>query len=196
MTMIDRLSPRGVALTAGLIALSALGPSACVTTPTDGAALASPVASTTIQGYSLTASAPVVVQALNYKTGQWDTIGQGTASPTVTIPQNTAGQNPALYAFSVTASVASASDPRTFCRWINYDSSCDTATIADIGACDFAKVRVQVGGFNALTFYSDGSTCVQQEMAAGANAVNAAISCQSNESPVLTLRSTTDICIL
>lgn len=179
----------------GLFALTAFGALGCLTSPTDGTALSTPDASKTFQGYSLTAGAAVAVQAFNYKTQQWDTIGTGTASNTVSIAANTAGNNPELYAFSVAARVANASDPRTTCHWRNFDQQCDSVPLANVGVCDFAKVRVQVGGFNALTFTDTGDDCVQQELAQGENAVNAAINCQSPNSPQVTLTPRPGTCI-
>jgi hypothetical protein len=195
MTNIDRLSFRGAALLMGFCALGALGATGCVTTPTDGEALPSAVSLKNFQGYSLTPSAAVVVQAFNHKTSQWETIGQGTSSATVSIAANTAGQNPELYAFSVSARVANESNPSTFCRWRSFDPNCANLTLADLGSCDFAKVRVQVGGLNALTYTAQGDDCIQQEMSSGTNAVQAAINCQSDNSPNITLSAAPGGCI-
>lgn len=196
MTKTARLSTRGVAFSTGVLALTALGAFGCVTSPTDGTALSAPDALKTYQGYSLTAGATVLVQALNYKTNQWETIGTGTASNTVSIAENTAGNNPELYAFSVSARVATASNPNSACRFRKFDSNCQARPLAELGSCDVANVRLQVGGFNALTFTDQGDDCVQQELANGENAVNAAIHCQSDNSPVLRMSARPGPCIL
>lgn len=191
----NRPSLRGVTLTTGLFALVALGALGCVTSPTDGTALPTPDASRTYQGYSISKGAAVVVQALNYKTNQWETIGSGTASNTVSVAENTAGNNPELFAFSVTARVATASNPNSLCRWLKSDPNCQTRTLDSINACNTAQVRVQVGGLNALTFTDQGDECIQQEIASGSTAVSAAIECASNNSPVIFLSPRQEACI-
>jgi hypothetical protein len=103
--------------------------------------------------------------------------------------------NPELYAFSVAARVANASDPRTACHGRNFDQPCESVPLASLGVGDFARVRVQVGGFNALTFTDTGDECIPQELVQGENAVTAAINCRSPNTPQLTLTPRPGTCI-
>ncbi|HEY2517257.1 MAG TPA: hypothetical protein VGI39_40570 [Polyangiaceae bacterium] len=164
-----------LALAAALSILAA-STAACVQSPTTGTTLSSQYETTTFTGYAVTASAPVNILAWNYRTSTWDTVATTTSSPTVSIPQNTAGQNPALYAWSVPVTLASQSNPNTY-YW-------DGAGSASLNACDYARVKVTAGGWNALTFDSNGASCVQKEINQGENATNAALDCKSSTNEV------------
>jgi hypothetical protein len=151
-----------------LVAAAALA--GCVQSPTTGTTLSGPYQSTTFTGYAVTANAPVVVEVWNYHTSTWDTLATTTSAPTVSIAQNTIAQNPALYSFSVSAAIATQGNQPSMYHW-NYGGP--------LNNCDYARVKVTAGGWNALTFDSNGSMCINNEIKAGENATNAALDCKS-----------------
>jgi hypothetical protein len=157
----------------------------CVTRPTNHSFVATYDQQIPIDGYLLTANQGFVVEALNQATGVWEAIGSGQSSATPTLPAGSIVDNPDLYGYSATVRIASANQPATFCRW---SVSCAEPPPPD--ACEFslsAQIRVRTGEQFPITFEAGYQTCMAQEIGQGRSFVQAAIACQSDAAPALTV---------
>ena len=138
-----------------------------------------------IDGYLFTASDQFAVEAFNFQTGQWEELATGQSAATPSIPANTIEDNPDMFSYHADVQIATFDDAASFCRW---GGAC---RIPPRDAClPPAKLRVVSGGQPLQTFGPPGppsmSICMGRELQ-NRSFVQAAIACQSENSPELTV---------
>lgn len=161
---------------------------ACMTSHPDLAEPAS-MGPTTFGGYSQTAGQSVRVRAFNYATQQWVTVATAVASTWPDIPAQVWGDNPNLYAWSVTTPIATAADPMGRC-FLN--ASC--APREGTPGTSTARLMFEEGSasspYRHVVFDERWSSCIGQRMATGQSFNAAAYDCRAPSYPELRLRVT------
>ncbi|MFO0725640.1 MAG: hypothetical protein U1E65_17785 [Myxococcota bacterium] len=158
----------------------------CLLSHTDLTELSS-MGTTTFSGYSQTPGDVVRVRAYDRLNQQWVTLAQATSASSPTIPANSWGGNPALYAWSAVTPLGTASDPQGRCL---LDPNC-SAREASPGTSS-VRLMFESGSpsspTRAMVYDAKGMDCLNARITAGDPFNTAAYNCRSPSYPLLNLR--------
>ncbi|MEZ4235313.1 MAG: hypothetical protein R3F59_03970 [Myxococcota bacterium] len=141
--MIHRTSVAFVALAA------AVGLSGCVVTPYDGQVVGK-YSNVSVFGYTDHPSASVVVEAYNFTTGGWESLGTTTSAATASYGAGYWSSNsPALYQYSLSVQVADQANPATEARWTGWPDGSAKLRVRDTSA----NRSLSAGEFDSLSCF-------------------------------------------